>query len=846
MLSFEMTMAVRELSRRKLRTFLTTLAITLGTLVIFGMNILLPTMLAAFQSNLLAASGQVDVTVTLKTGEAFSRAALNTVRRVEGVSAAAGALSRVANIPDKFYGQASIGALTLTGIDPGAAQALRAYPIVAGRFLRSDDPEAAVISASLAEKLGLQVGDKLRVPTADGATNLRVVGLLPARALPGNEEVLVTLLQAQKLLDAPDRINTIEASLATTDAAQRQAIMDQISATLGKDYSLGGMSSGSELAAGLRTGQVAFNLFGVLSLLMGGFIIFNTFRTIVAERRHDIGLLRAIGASRRTILGLILVEAVLQGVVGTVLGIGLGYLLGAGIVSLERGLMEQYIHIQMGAPVVSGGILALTACLGVGVTIISGLLPALSATRVAPLEALRPPSAETGQRTSRRGLMLGVALLTLGVAALPVGELGVAALGCLLFLVGLVLIAPTLVQPVARVFGVLLAMVFAREGTATIAQSNLTRQPARAAITASATMIGLALIVAMGGLVWSISAGFLDILQRSLGSDYLLMPPSVGLWQSNVGAKQDLAERLGNVPGVGVVSTLRFASSTGNGQSVVMLGIDPQVYPRVASLSFHEGEAASAFAGLTNERGLIANGIFAAQANLVLGDVVQLSTPTGVKPYTVVAVANDYLNAKISTAYISQANMRADFRKTEDVFIQINLQPQTDPAVVEARLQDILEDYPQFSLVSGRGYVEQNRRLFDAVFAMLFLLMGVLTMPSLIAMLNTLAIGVIERTREIGMLRAIGSTRRQVRRMVMAEALLLAAIGTALGLLAGLFLGYVMVMGMSTVGYPVVYGFPYAGLVAATAAGLLFGVLAALMPARQAAHMDIIRALQYE
>ena len=846
MLGFELTLAGRELSKRKLRTFLTTAAITLGTLVIFGMNILLPTMLKAFQSNLLMASGQVDLTVTLKTGEAFSRATLTRVRRVEGVSAVSGLLSRSLNIPAKFYSQGNVGVLTLTGVEPSAAQAVRSYTVTTGRFLRSDDPQAAVITQSLADQLGLAVGDRLKLPTADGAVNLKVVGLLPPRTLPGNEEVLITLTQAQKLLDLPDRVNTVEATLDTTDPARRQAILDEVAAQLGKDYTLGGMSSGSEIMTSLQTGQIAFNLFGFLALFMGGFIILNTFRTIVAERRHDIGMLRAIGAGRRTILSVILVEGLVQGVVGTAIGIGLGYLLGTGIIYLERDLMAQYIHIQIGQPVVTLPLLLLTAGLGVGITVLAGLIPALNATRVTPLEALRPSAAEASQRVGRRGFVVGVALLALGLAGFAVGGIKLAALGCLAFLVGLILVAPTLVRPIAAVFAALIGLVFAREGTGTIAQSNLTRQPSRAAITASATMIGLAIIVGMGGLVYSITGGFTDVLQRSLGSDYLMMPPSVGLWKSNIGARQDLAERLRDVPGVAVVSSLRYASASGNGQDVALLGIDPAAYPRVASLTFQQGDGPTAYAALGAGRGLIANGIFAAQAGLKMGDTVQLSTPTGVKPYTVVGIAGDYLNAKVSTAYISHAAMQSDFRKTEDVFIQLNLDPGADPALVEPRLKQILEDYPQFSLVSGRGYVEQNRQLFNAVFSFMFVLLGVLTMPSLIALLNTLAIGVIERTREIGMLRAIGSTRRQVRRMVIAESLLLAALGTAFGLLAGLYLGYVMVLGMSVGGYPISYVFPFAGLVAATAIGLLFGVLAAIIPARQAARMDIIRALQYE
>jgi putative ABC transport system permease protein len=341
----------------------------------------------------------------------------------------------------------------------------------------------------------------------------------------------------------------------------------------------------------------------------------------------------------------------------------------------------------------------------------------------------------------------------------------------------------------------------------------------------------------MGGVIWSLTGGFLGILQKSLGSDYLILPPAVSVWGGNVGAKQALADRLRAVPGVGVLSTLRYAAATVNGKNISLLGIDPEAYPKVASLTFQAGDSAAVFAALAHERALIVNGVFAAQAKLNAGDSLQISSPTGQQTYRIVAVGSDYLNAKLPTAYISQANLRTDFRKSEDIFIQLNLAPDANAATVEPKLKAILKDYPQFTLVSGKNYFEQNQQIFNAVFAILYLMLAVLATPSLIALLNTLAIGVIERTREIGMLRAIGATRRQVRRIVIVEALLLAAIGTAFGLVAGLYLGYVMVLGLSVGGYPVTYVFPGGGLLAATAVGLLLGVVAALAPARQAAPM---------
>lgn len=855
-MNFQLSLAARYLWGRKLRSFLTTLAIVIGVMVIFGMGILLPTFMNAFQKNLLAISGQVDVTITHKTGEAFSTRVLNQVKTVEGISALAGSISRPMNLPAHFYGRDSnVTGLTLTGIDPIAAPTLRDYTLTEGRFLKPGDGHVAVITTSLADTLGLKLGDTLRIPTTEGVAKLVIVGLRPSRPSLGNEEVLVTLTEAQKLLDMSGLLNVIEANLVTKETAAREAIVQQIQAQLGKNYVLNALTNESSLYGAMQTGQAAFNLLGFLTLFMGGFIIFNTFRTIVAERRHDIGMLRAIGASRRTITGLILTEGLVQGIVGTAIGLALGYLLGAGVVSMAGGVMQQFLSFKVGAPVVEPGLMILSIVLGVGVTLLAGLLPALSASRVTPIEVLRPSLGETAQRISRIGTIAGAAMIVTALVGLFTGIFALVALGGLLFLAGLVLVAPALVRPIANVFSLLLALIFAREGTGELAQGNITRQPSRSAITASATMIGLAIVVGAGGLMYSLSDSVVGMFRQSMSSDYLLIPPSVSLWKGDVGASQRLANKIRSVPGVGTVSTMRFAQSNiptsgarGTGEiQFSVLGIDPATFTEVSGMDFQKGDPQQAYAALSEGRTIIVNGILAAQAGLNLGDTVTLSTPQGQQDYRIVAIAGDVLNMKVNTAYISQANMRADFNKTEDIFYQINLAQGADQAAVDERLKTIVADYPQFRLIATRQYLDEFSQQFDAIFAGVYVLLAVLSLPSLIAILNTLAIGVIERTREIGMLRAIGAARSQVRRMIIAEALLLAAVGTAFGLLAGLYLGYVMVQGISASGiYKMEYAFPLVALLAATAAGLIFGVLAALFPARQASRMEIIKALRYE
>jgi putative ABC transport system permease protein len=796
------------------------------------------------------------VTITHKTGEAFSTSVLNKLKPVEGIAAIAGSISRPINIPANFYGRDStVTELTLTGVDPVAGPTVRDYTLTQGRFLKQGDGSVAVITSSLADALGLKLGDTLRVPLTGGVDKLTIVGLRPGHASLGTEEVLVTLNEAQKQLDMAGLYNTLELNLTTKDTAARDAIVQQIQTALGKYYSLNAIGGDSTLLASLGATQAVFNLFGFLTLFMGGFIIFNTFRTIVAERRHDIGMLRALGASRGTIIGLILTEGLLQGIVGTAIGLAVGYLLGLSISTLAGDFYRSLLHIEIGAPVIEPGLLLVSVVLGVGVTLFAGLLPALSASRITPIEVLRPSLGETAQRISRAGTIAGALLLAAALVGLFSGTFTLVALGGLFFLIGLVLVAPLLIKPIANVFGLLLALIFAREGTGELAQGNITRQPSRAAITASATMIGLAIVVGAGGLMWSLSDSTMGMFRKTMGSDYLLIPPSIALWKGDVGATQSLANKLRSVPGVGTVTTLRYVASNiptngarGTGQTdISVLGIDPVTYPEVSGMDFQKGDPQQAYAALAEGRTIIVNGILAVQAGLNVGDMLTLSTPQGQQDYRVVAIGGDVLSLKINTAYISQANLRADFNKSEDIFYQVNLAQGADQAAVGERLKTIVADYPQFRLVESRQYLDEFSQQYDAIFAGIYVLLAVLSLPSLIAILNTLAIGVIERTREIGMLRAIGATRGQVRRMIIAEALLLAAIGTAFGLLSGLYLGYVLVEGLNGSGiYKMAYSFPYAGIIAATAAGLIFGMLAALLPARQASRMGIIQALRYE
>ncbi len=851
-MNLQLTLALRYLNGRRLRSFLTTLAIVFGVMVIFGMNTLLPAFLGSFTANAMAAAGQVDATITSKTGEAFPESVAAQAARVDGVAAVSGTLERPINLPADYFDldpavPDRVAAVTLVGAVPADFRTLTAVNVIAGRYLQAGDGAAAVIAESLAEAAGLGVGDTLRLPSPTGLAALEIVGVTPPRLLPGNEAVLITLPAAQRLLDAPGKINVIDANFDSVDEARRAAIEAAITDALGPGYTIGVLQAGAEILANIGVAQMVFNLMGGLGLLMGGFIIFNTFRTIIAERRRDIGMLRAVGASRRTISGLILIEGLMQGVAGTLAGLLLGYLFAVLVLQLIAPIGQQLLNIRVGSPSVTPGLVIVSIVMGVGITVLAGVLPAGAASRVTPLEALRPPVAGvTLRRLAGLGFWAGVAMITLAVAALISGNASLIGLGAVLFTVGLIVLAPALVNPIANLFSGVLALIFARQGTAQLAEGNLSRQPTRAAVTASTTMIALAILVMGGSVLSSIAITFTRMLEKSLASDYLLLPPSVAVWGTNVGAAPALADELRAVDGLAVVSTLRFAGTKINEVAVGLLGIEPVAYNQTSGLTFVDGDPEAAFAAMQTGRAMIINGPLATAAGLKRGDPVTVLTPAGEQTYRVAAIATDFLNAKTTTGYISQRNIEADFGRTEDVFFQMNAAEGADRAAVEAGLRQALQPYPQFKLVSSAEYLEQNKGLFDGAFAGYYALMIFLAVPSLIAMVNTLAIGVIERTREIGMLRAVGATRRQVRTVILAEALILAAIGTAFGLLSGLYLGYMGVRAFAALGFPIDYLFPAASLIATIAVGLLFGALAALIPARQAARLEVVQALRYE
>jgi putative ABC transport system permease protein len=835
-------MALRYLSGRKLRTALTTLAIVFGVALIFAINITLPGAIAAFTQSLSSLTG-ADLTIMNMAGASFApEDTLPVLQRVEGVEAVAGVLRRTFTLPAIGNELGSAGTVEMIGIDPAAMQQVRQFTITEGRFLQADDRGAVVLPAGIAEVAPqIEIGSSFPLISAAGLRSYTVVGFSAEQGNPSQPTLYLNLPDVQAAFGQPGQINTIE--IALTPGADPALAQETVLATLGSNFVVDGGASGNDAFAAVQASLLVLNLMGVLALFLGAFLIFNTFRTIVIERRRDLGMLRAIGATQRQVTTMIVIESLLQGMIGTLLGLLLGYLMAQGLISGLSGVYRSYFTgVTLGITLNAGAVIS-AVVLGLLTALVAGYLPARSAGKTTPIESLRPTTTTSSNRATRTSLIIGIVMMALAVVMLLMGG-QVAVSGAVVFLIGMVAAAPGLVLPAANLFSPLLTLWFAREGD--LARGNLQRQPGRAAITASTLMIGLAVLILMAALVLALGQLVNTLADRNFASDIFITPPSISVYNNVLGADASLEDRLRALPEVETVASLRYAASSLDGTRLEVLGIDPRTYQQVASLEFSAGSMEESFPALNEGRTAIITGIAATSFQLAMGDDLVLQTANGPQTYRIVGIGDDILTFKLATVFISQTNIAADFNKTEDVLLMANFRPGVEDQAGLAAIQTVMADYPQFTAHLTGQYRQTLVDTTNAAFAIFYGLAGLILFPAALGLLNTLTINILERTREIGIVRAVGGSRKQVQRIVTAEALLLGIFGAAMGVLAGVAMSYGFIGAFSALGWEVPYIFPVAGIIAAIVVGVILALFAGILPARSAARLNIIRALQYE
>jgi putative ABC transport system permease protein len=841
--------SLRNLRARAQRTLLTVIGIVLGVGIVFGVITLSDTMSSTFRELYSRAFGAADITVTAAGGSGtFDKEMVEGIRGYEGVESAAPRLSLPASlILDKENGPPEVRSMRLFGVEPGSAALATAFELTEGRFPKNG--RELTLDGGSAESAGLEVGDRVTVGTPRGPEKLEVVGLLriPGGSFGGFGFGMTPLPYAQRAFDEPGRISGIAVEAAPgTPVPELKARLER---NLGEGLQAERSETRTrEVSSQLQGFRISLLFFAGTALFVGAFLVFNALSMTILERTRELGMLRALGSTRAMIARSVIAEAIILGLLGSVLGVLFGYGMAKGLVHLfGRAFLFEITTLAL-----SPFALVSAIVVGVAVTVLAALYPALRAGRVSPVEAMRARSGEArrARLLSRLAPLFGLLLLGIGAPWIYylaknlsanldglVYASGIAAVvGAFL---GVSLVIPVLVRPLAALFSPILRLLFGVEGR--MAAANATRNRGRTALTASALMVGISLVVAFAALGGSVLGSIRSYLEGSLGSDYVVQPANQS---SDVTFSQDLPEKLDNVPGVEKTTTL-VSTFLREGEEVsIVFGVD-QNYPEIFRVNYAAG-GPDAFAELQDGGALVGKQL-AETRKLSLGSKVKLPTPKGSKEYRVEGILNNDIVGGGSGIYLSKATLARDFNESEGEFLAIKAVPGSDRGTLTREIESVLrEDYPQFSLYSNAEWKAQIESDFNRQYVFFYAIMGVSVAVSAFGVVNTLSMSVFERTREIGILRAVGTTRLQVGRLVIDEGIVISLIGCLVGVVLGSALGYLFVIGSGAGGFEVDFYYPRVPALAALLSGLLIGVFAGLLPARSAARKSIVEAVQYE
>jgi putative ABC transport system permease protein len=839
--------SLRSLLAHKLRLLLTVTAVTVGVAFVSGTFVLSDTMGKAFDELYAGLTKGVDVTVQAKPAYSdistegqtrpLDESLVATVANTPGVTAAQGGVTGFALILDKHGKPIQPGGAPTLGSSVGSDARLSGdFSFRAGRA--PTGPREVVIDAGTARKAGYHVGDTARVVFQGGTHAFTVVGLVgfgKTDSLAGATLAGFDLRTAQRLLDKVGKVDQVDVlgDATVTPEQLRAAIAKRLPAGA---EALTGAQVADKNSQAIRDGLGIFTkvllVFAAVSLLVGSFVIWNTFNVIVAQRRRETALLRAVGATRRQVLGGIVLEALVVGLVSSVVGLLAG-------VGLAVGIRELLAAIGIEVPTTSAAVEPRTVVaaflVGVVVTLVAAVVPALAATRVAPVEALRDAQAvSTG--VGRRRALVGWSVLALGVVGMVVciaqgGRPQLTALSTLVAFAGMVTTGPLLARGMSR-----LADRGRRGGGWRLAARNIARAPQRAAATALALTIGLTVVSAVAVTAASTKASVADIVNEGNRSDVILQTPGRG-----AGFSPAVADVLRRRDDVKTVVEMRWTAARVQGGSSAVAGIQTEGISDIADLGVKQGDL-SDFGSDT----MLLGTKQATKLGVGPGDQVTVLFPeTGKRTFTVAATFEH--DSIIGTGYvIPLADFAANVTSKLDAAVLVRDADGADKAAVQARIKKALAaDYPNVDVKNASQLTKQSQDSIDQLLGLVTALLLLAVIVAILGIVNTLVLSVVERTRELGLMRAVGATRKQVRTVVRRESVLMSLLGAvtgiALGTLAGVALSRAMVdQGVRTVSVPV------PTLVVYIAVAAVVGVLAAVGPARRASRVDVLRAITVE
>jgi len=848
-------LSLRNLGSRPQRTLLTAVGIVLGVGIVFGVLTLSQTMSSTFTDLYSRAFGAADLVVTPAGGSgAFDADVLKKVRATKGVESAAPRLPVSASLllpGEKEQGPPEVRSMQLFGVEPESAALATGFELDKGRFPRSG--KEMILDGSTAESVGLRIGERVKVATPGGSDKLKLVGLLrvPGGSFGGFGFGMVPLPYVQKEFDKKGKISGIAVE-ATSDGAVA-GVRERLERNLGKGLQTERSETRTnEINSQFQGFAIALLFFAGTALFVGAFLVFNALSMTMLERTRELGMLRALGSTRGMIARSVIIEAALLGLLGSALGVIFGYGMARGLVYL----FGQAFLFKITKLTISPFAIISALVVGVLITVFAALYPALRAGRVSPVEAMRARSAVAGSGRGRRVSWIApvLGLVLVGVGAPWIYYLarnlsenlegiiyasGLA--GVIGTFLGVSLIIPVLVRPLAAVFSPVLRLLFGIEGQ--MAAANATRNRGRTALTASALMVGVSLVIAFSALGGSVLGTIRSFLEDSLGGDYVVQP---GETQSDVTFSNDLVDRIGKAPGVEKTTALASTFLNSGGKSNLVYGVDEN-YSDIFRVNYSPGSGTpeNAFSELRDGAALIGQQL-AESRKLKVREKISLPTPEGPKKYRVAGIVDNDILGGGAGIYLSRHVLARDFDEKEGEFLAVKAKPDADHKLLEKDIRSILNDYPQFTLFSNAEWKAQIEGDFNRQYVFFYAIMGVSVAVSAFGVVNTLSMSVFERTREIGILRAVGSTRLQVGRLIIDEGVVISLIGCLMGVLIGSLLGYLFVQGSGAGGFEVSFYYPTVPAIISILAGLVIGVFAGLLPARSAAKTNIVEAVQYE
>ncbi len=834
-------LAFRSLRARPLRAVLSTLGVALGVAVLFAGMATSAGVDASVRSTVNDLVGRSDLRVAAFGETGLSPETVALIGGTPGVATAAPALERRTYLAGSLDDTALPPPVTVLGIDPTTDARLHDLVLVAGSPLNNPDEHSALITEHLAAQDGLAVGSPISMQAAGDPIDYRVVGIVAGDGpLTGafGRTVIVPLNTAQAVF-AETGVTRVDIGLAP--GADRDTVSAALQSRLtAQPYVL---SSPQDLAAALAASTADFKsttaLIAAIALFAGAFLIFNTLSMTVSERIREVGLLRAAGARRGQVMSFMLTQALVLGVVGSLLGLVLGALLAAGMVAFVRTVGS----VTLERPALPLDAIVFALIVGIGVTLAAALEPARRASRIQPVEALTPRLDRPAARSARLrwlAVVFGVVALV-GVLVLPrgAGASGVVpALVVYAILLVATLLIPFVLPAIVRVAGAPFAAIFRFEER--LARSSVVRDRSRTALTLGSLTIGLAMIVALGGVGEHARAAAAGWISDVVPGDLVLT--SIRPIAAEDGVPEDITGAVPGIARVSPIATFDVALQGTRTDAAAVVGADMAADGRLA---FVDGDRDAALAALDAGGSVIVPAAMAERFGLSVGGVLLVPTNDGGSlDLTIVGIVERSIPGRTGEAMLigwSDATNRLGVAGA-DVFA-VRFAPGA-PASAHDALQGeattlALEVVP-LDRIEGAISDALGRifGLFDALAAVAVLIAA-------LGIVNTLTMNVIERVREIGILRAAGMTRGQVWRSVVVEAGVLGLAGALLGIALGLVVGASMVV-LSGGRFDVASGIPWSIIGLALVLGVAVAMLAAAYPARIASRLSIVRAVQYE